>query len=379
MINERLTTEYVINRVKTIHGNKYDYSKVNYINANTKVIIACSIHGDFEMTISSHYRGRGCRLCGIEERSKKKTLSTEQVITKFKKLPHVIDGNYSFEKVNYIKTNRKVTITCNKDNHGDFEMRPNDFQKGQGCPKCGRIIQAINSSINTRHSTEQFIEDALKKQHVIENGYTFEKTVYENAKSNITATCPKHGDFTIEASKLKEGFGCRLCGKEKHRIAVTKTQEQSILELTTKFGHRYDFSKFIYNGYDTKGIVICKEHGEFQTSPANLKEGINCPACSNYGFKLDQPAIMYYIRVQKYGLTAYKIGITNNTVKKRFSNEVGVSITELRVFEYEYGAEALKAEQQILSDFTDARWTGENLLINGNTEMFNYDIFAIDF
>ena len=40
---KKLTTEEFIERARKIHGNKYDYSKVNYVNAKTKVCIICTI------------------------------------------------------------------------------------------------------------------------------------------------------------------------------------------------------------------------------------------------------------------------------------------------------------------------------------------------
>lgn len=46
-MNRRKTTEEFIQEAKQIHGDKYDYSKVNYINAYTKVCIICSKHGEF--------------------------------------------------------------------------------------------------------------------------------------------------------------------------------------------------------------------------------------------------------------------------------------------------------------------------------------------
>jgi hypothetical protein len=46
-----------------MHNNYYNYSKVNYINSFTKVLITCPIHGDFEQTPSSHLSGRGCPKC----------------------------------------------------------------------------------------------------------------------------------------------------------------------------------------------------------------------------------------------------------------------------------------------------------------------------
>ena len=45
------------------HGDKYDYSKVEYINNRTKVCIICSEHGEFWQTPNKHLSGRGCSKC----------------------------------------------------------------------------------------------------------------------------------------------------------------------------------------------------------------------------------------------------------------------------------------------------------------------------
>lgn len=48
---------------KKVHGNKYDYSKVKYINNKAKVCIICPEHGEFWQTPASHLAGSGCPAC----------------------------------------------------------------------------------------------------------------------------------------------------------------------------------------------------------------------------------------------------------------------------------------------------------------------------
>ena len=61
---KRLTTDEFISRAMEKHGDKYDYSKVEYINAQTKVCIICKEHGEFWQRASEHLNGCGCKLCG---------------------------------------------------------------------------------------------------------------------------------------------------------------------------------------------------------------------------------------------------------------------------------------------------------------------------
>lgn len=58
-----LTTEQFIEKARKIHGNKYDYSLVEYKKNSIKVKIICPKHGVFEQTPVTHLRGSGCRRC----------------------------------------------------------------------------------------------------------------------------------------------------------------------------------------------------------------------------------------------------------------------------------------------------------------------------
>ena len=57
-------TEQFIVEAKLVHGDKYDYSKVDYKNWREKVCIICPIHGEFWQIPNSHLSGHGCPICG---------------------------------------------------------------------------------------------------------------------------------------------------------------------------------------------------------------------------------------------------------------------------------------------------------------------------
>ena len=60
----KYNTDDFINKAKEIHKDKYDYSKVDYIDSKTKVKITCEEHGEFEQQPYNHLRGKGCPKCG---------------------------------------------------------------------------------------------------------------------------------------------------------------------------------------------------------------------------------------------------------------------------------------------------------------------------
>lgn len=71
---------------KKFIGDKYDYSKVEYINNRVKICIICPTHGEFWQSPKSHLNGRGCQKCGKIKREKAKWLTTEKFIEKARKI-----------------------------------------------------------------------------------------------------------------------------------------------------------------------------------------------------------------------------------------------------------------------------------------------------
>lgn len=63
--NSVLTKEEFIERARKVHGNKYDYSKVKYVNYKSHITIICQKHGEFTQTPKVHLIGCGCQKCGL--------------------------------------------------------------------------------------------------------------------------------------------------------------------------------------------------------------------------------------------------------------------------------------------------------------------------
>lgn len=64
---QTLTLPEFIFRARAVHGDKYDYSKVNYVDGKTPVTIICPIHGEFQQKPYYHLAGNGCQSCGVRE------------------------------------------------------------------------------------------------------------------------------------------------------------------------------------------------------------------------------------------------------------------------------------------------------------------------
>ena len=130
-------TKSFIEKASQIHNNYYDYSKVNYINSKTKVIIICPIHGEFEQTPENHLRGHGCNKCVLDKISLKNTqnntLSFDEFVERANKI-HI--NKYTYIKQSYKNTREYIDIIC--PNHGLFKQRANSHLQGHGCPICNQ-------------------------------------------------------------------------------------------------------------------------------------------------------------------------------------------------------------------------------------------------
>lgn len=60
---KKLTTEAFIIKAREVHGERYDYSLVEYIKSYTEVKILCKIHKEFQQIPYSHTQGHGCPDC----------------------------------------------------------------------------------------------------------------------------------------------------------------------------------------------------------------------------------------------------------------------------------------------------------------------------
>jgi hypothetical protein len=189
MARKKTITEF-LEQAKSIHGEKYDYSKVVYESTQKPIEIICKIHGSFFQRPLDHLHGQNCPHCS--HRSFRYT--TEEFIELARKIH---GGKYDYSKVEYINNQTKVCIICPK--HGEFWQTPQHHLKGFGCKKC---------SITYNYTTKEFIEICQK---LYGNRYDYSKTVYKNQKTKVCVICPKHGEFYTYPMHHMRGVGCPDC------------------------------------------------------------------------------------------------------------------------------------------------------------------------
>lgn len=117
-----------IKKAQEIHGDKFDYSKVEYLKYTLKVTIICKTCKDeIQQTPNAHLSGRGCANCaGI------KRYTTETYI---KAATQKFGNMFDYSKAVYISSRKPITIICNACKE-EFVRKAGSHLEGNGCTHC---------------------------------------------------------------------------------------------------------------------------------------------------------------------------------------------------------------------------------------------------
>lgn len=314
-----------LGKAKTAHGERYDYSMVDYNDAHTKIHIICAKHGGFHQKPMNHTnRGQGCPKCSgiytrtLEDflREAKEVHGNEYDYTQvelidystikikivcrvhgiFEQLPrnHVgqkhgcpdcnnrrridtetfisdvreIHGDrYDYSKLVYIGMHGHVTIICRE--HGPFEqIAQSHFSGSTGCKKCRHDV----------YNQESFIK---KASEVHNNMYDYRLVEYTNSAAHVNIICSIHGSFSITSNSHVQGFGCGKCGRARGANMRRKSLEAFIADAQAMHGERYDYSNVEYVSTAHHVEIICVDHGCFSQNAQNHLSGAGCPRCAN--------------------------------------------------------------------------------------------------
>ena len=274
----RLTTEEFIKKARSVHGDRYDYSKVEYKGNKVRVTIICKEHGEFTQTPSKHYMKRGCPICSRYSHIKNPihvVFSTKDFIEKARS---VHGDKYDYSKVEYINNRNKVTIICPI--HGEFEQTPYSHLKGCGCFPCSR--NRANNMM--RHSTEDFI---IKAKEIHGDRYDYSKVEYTKNNRNVTIICKEHGEFQQTPYSHLKSNGCNRCTFRDLGVSQRSNTEDFIQKAKEIHGNTYDYSLVEYTKNDSKITIICHTHGEFKLTPKLHIQGSICYKCTYNTSKME--------------------------------------------------------------------------------------------
>lgn len=259
-MSKKLTTQEFIEKAKKVHGDRFDYTGVEYKGAHIPITIVCKDCGAIiKTTPHNHVVSGGCKSCRIINHTRTKEGFIEQA-------RKVHGDKYNYDNVEYVHGETKVEITCKK--HGAFLQTPNSHLQGAGCPKCAKE-EMIRKATMTK---EEFIAKAIA---VHGNKYDYTDTVYSGVRNKIRVWCNQHkGYFEQFAATHLIGEGCQVCG------GVYQPTTEEYIEMCKKVhGDKYIYDKTIYKNSNGYVWIKCDKHGYFQQKAGNHLHGCGCPDC----------------------------------------------------------------------------------------------------
>jgi len=301
-------------------------------------------------------------------------LTQEEFESRSEEIHSNLDGTpkYNYEGVVYTNGITKVKIKCNTCGNS-WLQKPEVHLQGHGCSPCS-YKQNGENKIN--EAKDKFIREA-EKTHPTK--YLYHLVDYKTALSTISLVCKKHGLFESKPNWILNGNGCRKCGREDIKQRKLPERSEEFYRKCEKIhSDTYSYEESVYVDSHTKIKIFCNKcNSSFLQAPnEHANAGQGCPSCAEYGFNPDEQATLYYLSINDG--EAYKIGITNRTVKDRFSNTDLEKIKIVSEWSFDIGAEAKSFESCILSVYKEFKYTGEAILSSGNSELFTKDILGLD-
>ena len=249
-MSKPFTTEKFIDSAIIRFIHKFDYSKVCYRNATTKVTIICPDHGEFNIGPWKFLNSKhGCKRCAVDSMAAQQKEITKNNLEKCKTANR---ERYEYPEFSFDSIKDKIPISCKK--HGIFHVTVDHHLRGVGCKKCAdtsktggysknwfelfpnrKTLPGLLYIIEVYNDEEKFIKVGITKNSV-EDRYQY--SPYKKYKYKIIHQSydSLHNCF-IKESLIKAHFN-ELLYKPKHKYHYTESFHISalpdILKLLTK-------------------------------------------------------------------------------------------------------------------------------------------------
>lgn len=250
-MSKQITQQEFIEQANIIHGYKYKYDNVNYINRQTAIDIICPKHGLFSQKPGYHLVGAGCSKCGHEKTIAHKTSKLSDFIARS---ISVHGGKYCYDKVLYVNTTTRVEIIC--PTHGVFWQLPHNHTGGRGCKQCSMDALFVK---NTK-TKEEFITDAIA---IHGNTYSYDRVDYFHDDIKIEIVCNKHGSFWQTPNNHLHGKGCPTCNNSSLENSTMMALQNLKIEFEQQktFGDLRYVKKLKFDFYIPKHNTAIECHG----------------------------------------------------------------------------------------------------------------------
>lgn len=250
---QTFTKDEFIKRAQEVHGEIYDYSEVDYINSQTKVLIHCKKHGSFSQVPNSHLQGYGCNKCAIERNADRCRLEQSEFL---KRAFEKHGDTYDYSDTHYVSQIEKLKINCRKCLKSFWQLPTNHVRLGFGCPYCAG---------NAILTTDQFIEKARKIHG--DDTFDYSQTTYVRNNQKVKIMCNK-SELLFEQTPNSHlaGSGCPCCKPKYSKPQMEYLAFRSVTSPTLQHAlnggeHRIKDSRYSADGFIPECNHVIEFHG----------------------------------------------------------------------------------------------------------------------
>lgn len=273
------------------YGNKFKYSKSDFVNNKVKTKIICPTHGEFYNSPANHLATTfGCPECAKD--------NDRDIF--FKKANEQFNNKFQYDESSYKKIKGNISFIC--PSHGKIKMNALSHLKSKyGCVKCSN-----ESQLDTRFNL--FVSIANEKYG---EKYKYSKSDFIKYKNKIKIVCPDHGSFfSTPDNHLVTAFGCPNCAKVSTESVGELKVKNFLNELNIGFVQEKSFKNL-------KGVGGRSLRFDFFIKDLNLI--------------IEYDGKQHYEPVDVFGGEEYYATLVkNDNIKNKFCKDNGIGLVRIR-------------------------------------------------
>lgn len=259
--SKKYTLDYFMQKSCEVHGDKYLYIGISYVDRVAMISYLCPEHGYVYQRAGNHLKGRGCLHCGHEDRINSLADTLEEVLAK---LPEDFKSQYSYGLISVEGANRYISYKCK---HGEVKQLLESHLAGKK-PKCCSI-EASYREPDYQKFLDQFAIDTPEVE------FTYIGRGLKHPAPRFQFDCPKHGKMVMDGYHLLKGYRCASCSKTSKPTEEIAEYIRS-LGLSVEYEHLTPAHRGRYDIFVPEANLLIDYHGlywhssKFKPSTAHL-------------------------------------------------------------------------------------------------------------
>lgn len=265
---KKLTFTEVVERARAVHGDRYEYLRLDESLKPARIVYRCAAHGEVVQNFNNHVKGSGCNACGRAAAAQAFRSDFAEAVAK----ATVVHGErYSYQKLTVEGGASFIHYTCPE--HGDYRQSLHTHLKGRGCKLCADAANGARKALPDAAWLEQF-----RVAHG--STYTYLRLFRGAGYTKYVAfLCPQHGEQVQPAVAHAAGRACRACAMAANGVRARKS-EDAFLGMMTRNGSKLVLTPGSFTDMTSPVEVTCGRGHTRLHGAGHVGNGGGCGLCA---------------------------------------------------------------------------------------------------